>query len=65
MVYRAPHTAAALVGDGWERAYGRERAAFPLPGMAPDKYFPPVGRIDGAYGDRHLVLTLEDPEGSD
>ncbi|WP_075891406.1 aminomethyl-transferring glycine dehydrogenase subunit GcvPB [Actinomyces provencensis] len=65
VVHRAPHTAAALVGDGWERAYGRERAAFPLPGMAPDKYFPPVGRIDGAYGDRHLVLTLEDPEGSD
>ncbi|MGO3795717.1 MAG: hypothetical protein ACTJGR_01175, partial [Pauljensenia sp.] len=59
VVHRAPHTAAALVGDEWGRAYGRERAAFPLPGMAPDKYFPPVGRIDGAYGDRHLVLTLQ------
>ena len=61
VVHRAPHTAAVLVADGWERPYGRERAAFPLPGMAPDKYFPPVGRIDGAFGDRHLVATLPSP----
>ena len=55
---RAPHTAAALVADQWDRPYPRTRAAFPLPGMAPDKYFPPVGRIDGAWGDRHLAATL-------
>jgi glycine dehydrogenase len=52
----APHTAEALVGP-WERSYSRERAVFPVPGLRADKYWPPVGRIDGAYGDRHLVCA--------
>ena len=34
-----------------------QAAAFPLPGMAADKYFPPVGRIDNAHGDRNLVCS--------
>jgi glycine dehydrogenase len=52
----APHTAEALVGP-WERAYSRERAVFPVPGLRADKYWPPVGRIDGAFGDRNLVCS--------
>jgi glycine dehydrogenase len=52
----APHTAEALVGP-WDRPYDRERAVFPVPGLRADKYWPPVGRIDGAYGDRHLVCA--------
>ena len=59
----APHTAEALMADEWTRPYSRSRAAFPLPGMGPDKYFPPVGRIDNAYGDRNLSCScppLED-----
>ncbi|MCU0283840.1 MAG: aminomethyl-transferring glycine dehydrogenase [Candidatus Nanopelagicales bacterium] len=52
----APHTAEALVGP-WEHAYSRERAVFPVPGLRADKYWPPVGRIDGAYGDRNLVCS--------
>ncbi len=56
----APHTAAALAGS-WDRAYTREEAVFPT-GPDPDKYWPPVARIDQAYGDRHLVCTCPSPE---
>jgi glycine dehydrogenase len=58
---QAPHTAAVLMADRWDRPYTRAQAAFPLPGMSADKYVPPVGRIDGAWGDRHLVATLAPP----
>ena len=51
----APHTARALVGE-WDRAYSRELAVFPT-GIDPDKYWPPVARIDQAYGDRNLVCA--------
>jgi glycine dehydrogenase len=53
----APHTAEVLVVDEWDRAYSRRQAAFPLAGMEVDKYFPPVGRIDNAYGDRNLACS--------
>jgi glycine dehydrogenase len=53
----APHTAAAVVSSDWERAYPREQAAFPVHALRQDKYFPPVGRIDGAAGDRNLVCS--------
>ena len=51
----APHTAAAVVSSAWDRDYPREQAAFPVPSLKQDKYFPPVGRIDGAAGDRKRV----------
>ncbi|MEQ9163462.1 MAG: glycine dehydrogenase, partial [Ilumatobacter fluminis] len=54
----APHTADDLIGE-WERPYSRESAAYPLPSLRQTKYFPPVSRIDGAYGDRHLVCSCE------
>ena len=56
----APHTSRALVGE-WDRAYSREVAAFPT-GADPDKYWPPVARIDQAYGDRNLVCACPPPE---
>ncbi|MEO7423007.1 MAG: aminomethyl-transferring glycine dehydrogenase [Ornithinibacter sp.] len=57
----APHTALSLVGE-WEAAYDRATAAFPG-GVDPlSKYWPPVRRIDGAYGDRHLVCSCPSPE---
>ncbi|GAB3664608.1 aminomethyl-transferring glycine dehydrogenase [Nocardioides korecus] len=56
----APHTTAVLLEQG-ERAYSAEVAAFPQ-GPDPDKYWPPVGRIDQAYGDRHLVCSCPPPE---
>ncbi|MCH8890265.1 MAG: glycine dehydrogenase (aminomethyl-transferring), partial [Myxococcales bacterium] len=59
----APHTAAAVSADAWDHAYSRERAAYPLDWVRAHKFWPAVGRIDNAYGDRHLVCTcppLED-----
>jgi glycine dehydrogenase len=53
----APHTAAAVVSTDWTREYPREQAAFPVHTLRQDKYFPPVGRIDGAAGDRNLVCS--------
>ncbi len=55
----APHTTSSLAGE-WDRHYSRERGAFPA-GRTPDKYWPPVSRIDQAYGDRHLVCSCPDP----
>ncbi|MPM54146.1 putative glycine dehydrogenase (decarboxylating) [bioreactor metagenome] len=54
---RAPHTAAAVVSSEWDRPYSREQAAFPGRTSRQDKYFAPVGRIDQAAGDRHLVCA--------
>ncbi|MGH3365881.1 MAG: glycine dehydrogenase, partial [Nocardioidaceae bacterium] len=55
----APHTARSLTGE-WDRAYARDRGVFPA-GHTADKYWPPVARIDQAYGDRHLVCSCPDP----
>ena len=52
----APHTATALAGE-WTAAYPRELAVFPAQSVLRDKYWPPVRRIDGAYGDRNLVCS--------
>jgi glycine dehydrogenase len=54
----APHTAEELIGE-WERPYPRELGAFPVASLRVSKYFPPVSRIDGAYGDRNLVCSCE------
>ncbi len=56
----APHTTRATVVGDWDRAYPRATGAFPT-GPDPDKYWPPVARIDQAYGDRHLVCSCPDP----
>jgi glycine dehydrogenase len=56
----APHTARALAKE-WGRAYSREVGVFPA-GIDPDKYWPPVARIDQAYGDRNLVCACPPPE---
>lgn len=55
-LHHAPHTAQYLLGD-WNHAYTREDAAYPLPSLRETKYWPPVRRIDGAYGDRNLVCA--------
>lgn len=59
----APHTAEDVVGDDWNRSYPRSKAAFPQgseTGLArKGKYWPTVGRIDGAFGDRNLVCACE------
>ncbi|WP_018260204.1 aminomethyl-transferring glycine dehydrogenase [Methylobacterium sp. WSM2598] len=53
---QAPHTVQDLIG-AWERPYSREAACFPAGSLGMDKYWPPVNRVDNAYGDRHLVCS--------
>jgi glycine dehydrogenase len=61
----APHTAADVTG-AWDRAYERAQGAFPAGSASAadpgSKYWPPVRRIDGAYGDRNLVCSCPSPE---
>ena len=56
-LHNAPHTAEDLMIETWDRPYSRDEAAFPLTGLRADKYFPPVSRIDGAYGDRNVFCS--------
>jgi glycine dehydrogenase len=53
----APHTARMVVSDNWAFPYSREKAAFPAPWTRAHKFWPAVGRIDNAYGDRNLVCA--------
>jgi glycine dehydrogenase len=53
----APHTAGMVSSDSWDHPYGRERAAYPSPSTRDHKFWPPVRRVDNAYGDRHLVCA--------
>jgi glycine dehydrogenase len=52
----APHTPDLLLGE-WSRAYSKELAFFPDHAVREDKYWPPVGRVDNVYGDRHVVCS--------
>ena len=54
----APHTAEDLIGE-WKRPYDRQLGAYPVVGLRASKYFPPVSRIDAAYGDRNLMCSCE------
>jgi glycine dehydrogenase len=58
----APHTAAMLLAADWKHPYSREDAAYPAPGDRRSKYWPPVRRIDQAYGDRNLMCACPPPE---
>ena len=53
----APHTLEVVLDDAWARAYSRERAAFPLPWVRARKFWPTVGRVESAFGDRNLVCA--------
>ncbi len=53
----APHTHQEVVSDSWSHAYSREKAAFPLAQLRVNKFWPSVGRIDSAYGDRNLICS--------
>jgi glycine dehydrogenase len=58
----APHTASMLISGDWKHLYDREVAAYPDGGDRRAKYWPPVRRIDQAYGDRNLVCACPPPE---
>jgi glycine dehydrogenase len=53
----APHTAAVALAETWSRPYSREKAVFPLAWVRSSKFWPTVGRVDNAYGDRNLVCS--------
>ncbi|MCX5756796.1 MAG: aminomethyl-transferring glycine dehydrogenase [Gemmatimonadetes bacterium] len=53
----APHTLETVLSDSWSRAYSREKAAFPLAWVRGRKFWPAVGRVDNAFGDRNLVCA--------
>jgi glycine dehydrogenase len=57
VVKQAPHTAQAVTSSEWARPYSREQAAFPAPWVRDHKFWPSVGRIDEAFGDRNLFCT--------
>lgn len=65
VIHHAPFTAESLVSDTWDYGFGREKAAYPVPTLRQNKYFPPVRRVDEAYGDRNLVCSCPPPEAFD
>jgi glycine dehydrogenase len=58
----SPHTAAAVTASDWSHPYTREQAAFPLPFVRANKFWPSIGRIDNPYGDRNLFCSCPPPE---
>jgi len=57
LLKNAPHTAESLLAVEWTHPYPRERAAYPLPYLRKNKYWPPVGRLDNVQGDRQFVCS--------
>jgi glycine dehydrogenase len=53
----APHTATEVTDDAWTHTYSRKQAAYPLPWISENKFWPHVSRVDNGYGDRNLVTT--------
>ena len=53
----APHPARRVVSDNWPHPYSREQAAFPAPWVRDHKFWPAVGRVESAFGDRNLVCA--------
>jgi glycine dehydrogenase len=53
----APHTATTLLAEKWDRPYSRETAAYPAPWLKANKFWPPVSRVDNAYGDRNVMCS--------
>ena len=57
VIKNAPHTCKLVVSDNWDKPYSREKAAYPLLWVRDNKFWPSVGRVDNAYGDRNLVCS--------
>ncbi len=61
-LHHAPHTARSVVVTEWDHPYSREQAAYPVPSIMRNKYWPPVRRVDQAWGDRNLMCACPPPE---
>ena len=59
VLHNSPHTVNVLTANEWNHSYDRQKAAFPLPWIIENKFWPAVGRIDDSYGDRNLVCTCD------
>ncbi len=71
LIKNAPHTCKSVVNDKWDKPYSRQEAAYPLKWVRDNKFWPSVGRVDNAYGDRNLVCScapieayVEEPVGA-
>ena len=62
LLTNSPHTAEMVLADDWSHPYSREAAAYPVAGLRDYKFWPPVARVDNAYGDRNLVCTCPSVE---
>ena len=60
MLKNSPHTALSITNENWDHPYSREEAVFPEKWLKEFKYWPPVGRVENAAGDRNLVCTCPD-----
>lgn len=58
----APHAAAVVLAETWDKPYSRETAAFPAPWVKQAKFWPTTSRVDNVYGDRHLITKLQQQE---
>ncbi len=61
-LHNAPHTQAVVTADEWNHKYSRQQAAFPLPYVKQNKFWPSVARVNNTYGDRNLICTCEPTE---
>ncbi len=61
-LHNAPHTAQSVIEGEWQHAYSREKAVYPVRSLIRSKYWPPVRRIDNAFGDRNLFCACPPPE---
>ncbi len=61
-LHHAPHTARSVIAGEWEHAYSRETAVYPVPSLMRNKYWPPVRRVDQAWGDRNLFCACPPAE---
>jgi glycine dehydrogenase len=57
MLTNAPHPAAMVLSEAWDKPYTREAAAFPASWTRQSKFWPTTARVDNVYGDRNLVVT--------
>ena len=65
LLKNAPHTHRMLIADNWNKPYTKAQAFFPMDGLHEDKYWPPVGRIDNAHGDKNLFCSCPPIEAFD
>jgi len=59
VILNAPHTSQMVISDTWDKPYSREKAAFPINWIRENKFWPSVGKVDNAHGDRNLICSCE------